>query len=601
MAKTGDLDQQFEQLTTQLTLLALSQPRVAKLRIQAWLTKLKEPTNNAVWKRNRNLYGALLLAQLQQGQLHEPFTAVPPDGALPNLPNHLIYRGLSPSRAANHPRSGSTSPVGRPGRSRSPILPPHQPLNKGQLHGLVKTFHNNMQARGFDLSQPRATSRGRSRPPGAVTTKPQGAATGTAPISRTASATDRAAPVAEPVKLKLGRSSSHSGEGALPLGAGAFGRELRASKKSNPASLRESLEAVDDTRADQGDAAALLLAAKEAEIAARVAAKRRQQLEREAAAKAEAAAAAQRKPLDASATKSQLDAMISRYSGAREQWASPGGASGADRYGAADMSGWQGVGAVPPGCRSPSRSPASTGRRSWPSPDPALTYSVVRKMRSSPRALLAAAEEAAAQSAGPAAYDPGGAGVGDGAGFLLPRILAAPPIRPSSTPSKFDFSDMLGPVVPHVSASDVTDFAVADAVTGPENVDMDQFMSDFEGSLMDNLDAAMRSSSGASGWDSPRRSGSLRVDLPSMPSGGSTSSGLSPRAMRLADRFALHSALADFRRAVERLKRRLASDPTLADALYGRGRDGVGAAPLSAQAQQQHIAWSPRTSWDCVS
>ncbi|GIL79447.1 hypothetical protein Vretifemale_8757, partial [Volvox reticuliferus] len=148
----SSLDQQFQQAAAQLTLLALSQPRAAKLRVQAWLAKLREPTSNVVWKRNRNLYCALLLAQLQQGQLEPPFTVMPPDGSLPNLPNHLLYRALSPCHTATQPRS--SSPVGGAAQQ------PHANLDPDQLQGLVQTFHSNMQARGFDLTRSRAGSAG---------------------------------------------------------------------------------------------------------------------------------------------------------------------------------------------------------------------------------------------------------------------------------------------------------------------------------------------------------------------------------------------------------------------------------------------------------
>ncbi|GIL53744.1 hypothetical protein Vafri_9339, partial [Volvox africanus] len=114
----SSLDQHFQQAAAQLTLLALSQPRAARLRVQAWLAKLREPTSNAVWKRNRNLYCALLLAQLQQGQLEPPFTAIPPDGSLPNLPNYLLYSNMQ-ARGFDLTRSrvvsaGQREVVGRP-------------------------------------------------------------------------------------------------------------------------------------------------------------------------------------------------------------------------------------------------------------------------------------------------------------------------------------------------------------------------------------------------------------------------------------------------------------------------------------------------------
>ena len=50
-------------------------------------------TNNAVWKRNRNLYARLLLEQLRVGgPLSEPFHAMPKEGGLPTLQAYVMVR-----------------------------------------------------------------------------------------------------------------------------------------------------------------------------------------------------------------------------------------------------------------------------------------------------------------------------------------------------------------------------------------------------------------------------------------------------------------------------------------------------------------------------
>eukprot|EP00775_Hariotina_reticulata_P004241 gene4241-4491_t len=72
--------------------------RLPKVRIKAWLTKLKETTSNSTWKRNRNQYARLLLEQLRAGCLEVPFNGMPPDGGLPTLPAYLTYRFMSPPR-----------------------------------------------------------------------------------------------------------------------------------------------------------------------------------------------------------------------------------------------------------------------------------------------------------------------------------------------------------------------------------------------------------------------------------------------------------------------------------------------------------------------
>ena len=41
---------------------------------------------NVIWKRNRNLYGLLLLLQLRAGQLEAPFDRSPMPGPLRTMP-----------------------------------------------------------------------------------------------------------------------------------------------------------------------------------------------------------------------------------------------------------------------------------------------------------------------------------------------------------------------------------------------------------------------------------------------------------------------------------------------------------------------------------
>lgn len=50
-------------------------------------------TQNAQWKKNRNLYCMLLLDQLFNGKLAKPFVKMPPDEALPMLSPTEVVRG----------------------------------------------------------------------------------------------------------------------------------------------------------------------------------------------------------------------------------------------------------------------------------------------------------------------------------------------------------------------------------------------------------------------------------------------------------------------------------------------------------------------------
>ncbi|GFR52868.1 hypothetical protein Agub_g15496 [Astrephomene gubernaculifera] len=593
----GGLDGQFEKLVGQLSVLALSQPRAVKLRVQAWITKLREPTSNTVWKRNRNLYCALMLAQLQQGRLELPFTATPPDGALPNLPNHLAYRGLSPSRAAGNPRSRSSSPGGSAPRSGSPCGQAQQPqghqLAACQLKGLVNTFQSNMQARGFDLSRPLASSKAAS---GAVPPKTAGALVSVGGRAAGGGALGTRGSSAGGVSLgrpcsrgrSLGRSVS-SGSG-VPGGAGksgAWGDGGQRDQEHEPCLAWGETAAGDESYNDQDKVAAALLEAKEAEIAARVAAKRRQELEQRL--QAEEAAKQQQRQRSAAA-KAHLDAVITRYSEARQQWASPRGAGSpktalggrsAEPRTDAGAANWTTVSAAASGARSPSPtspgtlklllqprewtecggpgaehvisaqweaalngmscnnspaaqrhnnnnqlhrrseptlrltspqkvpspppvdrrqqsasppapriisashcmfaspprvgsplqgrasscsphkssfplprsrscSPAVSSPRRLPSADPTVLHNVTRQLRSSPRALQAAAAVAASQGAhaAPPSLGGGSAAGGDGSeGLLLPRLPVEEPSRRRTAPAKFEFSSLIEPLL----------------------------------------------------------------------------------------------------------------------------------------------------------
>lgn len=56
-----------------------------RVRIEHWCKKLCEATNNAVWKKTRNLYAMLLLDQVLCGRLQPPFACLPPQGSLPPI------------------------------------------------------------------------------------------------------------------------------------------------------------------------------------------------------------------------------------------------------------------------------------------------------------------------------------------------------------------------------------------------------------------------------------------------------------------------------------------------------------------------------------
>ncbi|KAL6773682.1 hypothetical protein ACKKBG_A22095 [Auxenochlorella protothecoides x Auxenochlorella symbiontica] len=87
----------------------------AQIRVAKWLAKLSEETANVVWKRNRNAWARLLLAQLRCGRLEDPFHLLPPETALPPVPKHAVF--TAPACSASTSRTPDrASPSQQPGR-----------------------------------------------------------------------------------------------------------------------------------------------------------------------------------------------------------------------------------------------------------------------------------------------------------------------------------------------------------------------------------------------------------------------------------------------------------------------------------------------------
>jgi hypothetical protein len=56
-----------------------------KIRLNAWVSRLDGIIANPVWKRNRNSYAKLINLMCQCEVIIEPFSALPPEGDIPNL------------------------------------------------------------------------------------------------------------------------------------------------------------------------------------------------------------------------------------------------------------------------------------------------------------------------------------------------------------------------------------------------------------------------------------------------------------------------------------------------------------------------------------
>lgn len=84
--------------------------RHTALRVRRWLDKLSAADKHAVFMKCRNDYAALLLLQLKDGQLEEPFNSEPPGGPLPNLPQHLRLKAQGrPAHCSKQPQKQQAS------------------------------------------------------------------------------------------------------------------------------------------------------------------------------------------------------------------------------------------------------------------------------------------------------------------------------------------------------------------------------------------------------------------------------------------------------------------------------------------------------------
>eukprot|EP01028_Stygiella_incarcerata_P000309 TRINITY_DN10345_c1_g2_i2.p1 TRINITY_DN10345_c1_g2~~TRINITY_DN10345_c1_g2_i2.p1 ORF type:complete len:220 (+),score=71.59 TRINITY_DN10345_c1_g2_i2:138-797(+) len=80
------LDQLLEDLLKSVTEKAEKMEKIKRIRISRWVEKLREPVTIPSWKKNRNNYARLLLAQVSSQRLEEPFDKLPKADRLPNLP-----------------------------------------------------------------------------------------------------------------------------------------------------------------------------------------------------------------------------------------------------------------------------------------------------------------------------------------------------------------------------------------------------------------------------------------------------------------------------------------------------------------------------------
>ncbi|XP_053390838.1 centrosomal protein of 112 kDa-like isoform X2 [Mercenaria mercenaria] len=87
------LDQEFDRYLAEMKPHVLKLPhKTDRQKCAVWIKKLCEPTSGLSGRKNRNMYGQLMLHMLKRGVLEGPFTSKPQDGPLPTLPAYMsIY------------------------------------------------------------------------------------------------------------------------------------------------------------------------------------------------------------------------------------------------------------------------------------------------------------------------------------------------------------------------------------------------------------------------------------------------------------------------------------------------------------------------------
>ncbi|XP_052261816.1 centrosomal protein of 112 kDa-like isoform X1 [Dreissena polymorpha] len=84
------LDQEFDRYLAEMKPHVLKLPhKTDRQKCAVWIKKLCEPTSGYSGRKNRNMYGQLMLHMLKRGVLEGPFTSKPQEGALPTLPAYM--------------------------------------------------------------------------------------------------------------------------------------------------------------------------------------------------------------------------------------------------------------------------------------------------------------------------------------------------------------------------------------------------------------------------------------------------------------------------------------------------------------------------------
>ena len=92
---TDEFDIKFKKLILEIEKRYINLNKHSKLKVESWIRKLCQVTNNREWKKNRNLYSVLLLDMVLNNNFEMPFCKFANEGPLLTLSKSLVKSKLS--------------------------------------------------------------------------------------------------------------------------------------------------------------------------------------------------------------------------------------------------------------------------------------------------------------------------------------------------------------------------------------------------------------------------------------------------------------------------------------------------------------------------
>ena len=113
-----------------------------RIRINNWLKKITQTSNNLEWKKNRNLHAINLLNMLINGRLEEPYDKNPDDRPLKILSKTIVKSKLTATfwESVKHIYNSILVNNENKGKKRNCKSPPNEKLKNNKIN--MKTFNS---------------------------------------------------------------------------------------------------------------------------------------------------------------------------------------------------------------------------------------------------------------------------------------------------------------------------------------------------------------------------------------------------------------------------------------------------------------------------